>query len=261
MRHALALVLLAASCSGDEQSRGGANAAEATTPAPVPKGAAVSPGGYLTIVEAPLPAPFATLDDEQPSPAQPSDQTPELVHPSVPPALRRFIRAFPQAEKPNGDVLDLGSEHAIVFRDGCFFLDREGDDDPLVHFPLQVGLTVDEDGYLALRSRYEGQEDTMRVGLQAQTGWFTERYPAPPDVAKRCTARMMVGVTTVSNPYATPQRFLPVLRRFRDKEGLTDKQAVARANACVQRQAAIDADRRLRGSKEEPPDCRMLWGY
>jgi len=71
----------------------------------------------------------------------------------------------------------------------------------------------------------------------------------------------MVGVTTVSDPYARRERHLPVLRRFRDKEGLTDEEAVARANACIQRQAAINADRRLRGSKEERPACRMLWGY
>lgn len=172
MRRALALALLTASCSGGEQSREGANAAEATAPAGIPRDAAVTPSGHLTILEAPLPAPFATLNDENPSRARLADRTPELVHPAVPPTLRRFIRAFPQAKKPNGDVLDLGSEHAIVLRDGCFFLDRNGDQDPLVHLPLHVGLTVDQDGYLAFRSRHEGQEDNVRVGLQAQTGWF-----------------------------------------------------------------------------------------
>jgi len=252
---------LTASCSGGEQSREGANAAEATAPAGIPRDAAVTPSGHLTILEAPLPVPFATLNDRNPSRARLADRTPELVHPAVPPTLRRFIRAFPQAKKPNGDVLDLGSEHAIVLRDGCFLLDRNGDQDPLVHLPLHVGLTVDQDGYLAFRLRHEGQEDNVRVGLQAQTGWFTEPYPAPPDIAERCAAQTMVGVTTVSDPYARRERHLPVLRRFRDKEGLTVEEAVARANACIQRQAAINADRRLRGSKEERPACRMLWGY
>lgn len=259
MTRALALALLAASCSGGEQSREGADPAEATAPAPVPQSAAVMPSGHLTILEAPLPAPLTTLDDEPQS--QAPDPTPDLAHPSVPPALRRFIRAFPQANEPNGAVLDLGSEHVVVLREGCFFLDRVGDTDPLVHFPLHVGLTVDKHGFLAFRSRYEGRSDIVRVGLPAQAGWFTEPYPAPPDVAERCGARTMVGVTTVSNPFEPPGRFLPVLRRFRDKERLTDAQTIARANACVRRQAAVAADRRLRGSKQEPPNCRMLWGY
>jgi hypothetical protein len=260
VRLALALLLLAASCSDSGRNSEGSNAPGATKPAPLPKGATSMPGGYLTILEAPLPAPFAALDGGQPPASQPSGP-PDLVHPPVPPSLRRFIRAFPQSEKPNGDVLDLGSEHAIVLRNGCFFLDREGDEDPLVRFPLHVGLTLDEEGYLAIRSRFEGQRDYVRVGLSAQTGWFAEPYSAPPDVAGPCAARTMVGVTTVSNPYAAPERFLPVLRRFRDEEGLTEAEAVARANACVQRRAAKDADRRLRGSKQNVPECRMLWGY
>jgi hypothetical protein len=126
-----------------------------------------------------------------------------------------------------------------------------------VHFPLHVGLTVDAEGYLAFRSRYKGQQDVVRVGLPAETGWFTDPFPAPADVAAQCGAATMVGVTLVSDPYAGPERFLPLLRRFRDREGLTNDQAMARANACARRQAKIAADRRLRGSREEAPGCRM----
>lgn len=244
-------------CSAPNERAGAEKCAD---PAPAPRGAKQERSGRLTVLEAPMPAPFTTLDEQWPS-QKPTRRVPRLVHPSVPPALRPFIRALPQAEKPSGAVLDLGSQHVIVLRDGCFFLDRDGKDDPLVHFPRHVGLTVDDEGYLAFRSRYEGQQDIVRVGLPAETGWFSEPYAAPADIAEQCRARTMVGVTTVSNPYAQPARFLAGLRRFRDRERLDDAQAAARANRCLQDQAGIAADRRLGRSTERMPDCRMLWGY
>ena len=258
---ALAFALATSSCSRGDGAASSAPApqqtVEITASAPVPNGARLEPSGHITILEAPLPAPFTTLASAELKPQPSSARTPELAHPAVPADLRAFVRAFPQAERPNGEVLDLGSQHVIVLRDGCFFLDRDGADDPLVHFPLHVGLTVDGEGYLAFRSRYKGQQDIVRVGLPAETGWFTDPFPARADAAAHCGAATMVGVTLVSNPYAGTDRFLPVLRRFRDRQGLTDDQAVARANACARREAQIAADRRLRGGREEPPDCRM----
>jgi hypothetical protein len=163
----------AALCTFDENGRMIMEADNATAaceePAAVPIGATQERSGRLTIQEAPLPPPFHDLDKERPP--QPVTDKPKLVRPSVPPKLSYYIRAFPQAEEPAGDVLDLGSEHTIVSRDGCFFLDREGGDDPLVHFPYETALLVDEEGYLAFGSRYEpNRMGTVRVGLPAQTG-------------------------------------------------------------------------------------------
>ena len=100
-----------------------------------------------------MPPPFSDLDGKWPS--DPVNSKPLLSRPAIPPELFYYIRAFPQAAEPAGDVLDLGSQHTVVLRDGCFFLDREGDDDPLVFFPYSTALVVDEEGYLAFGSRFE----------------------------------------------------------------------------------------------------------
>ena len=100
-------------------------------PAPIPAGATQEQSGRLTILKAPLPPPFSDLDGKWPP--DPVNHESVLTRPAVPPELSYYIRAFPQATEPAGDVLDLGSQHTIVLRDGCFFLDRGGEDLSLIH--------------------------------------------------------------------------------------------------------------------------------
>ena len=127
-------------CAFDENGRivmqsGNAEAA-CIEPAPIPTGALQERSGRLTILEAPLPAPFTDLDKKWPP--DPVEAEPQIARPAMPAELSYYIRAFPQDREPAGDVLDLSSQHTVVLRDGCFFLDREGDDDPLVQFPFGV---------------------------------------------------------------------------------------------------------------------------
>lgn len=229
-------------------------------PAPIPQGAKQESTGRLTILEAPLPAPFTDLDKKWPP--DPINDKPVLARPAVPPELSYHIRAFPQAAEPAGDVLDLGTQHVIVLRDGCFFLDREGEDDPLVSFPFGTALVIDDEGYLAFGSRYKPHTmGSMRVGLTAETGWYSEPSEPDPALAEACGNHKVVSVTTVSNPFASPERFNPALRRYGERSGATEKQIVERANKCAVERAQREADRRLRDPGLDPIDCNRFWGF
>ena len=131
-------------CTLDENGRiiteSGRYTAACVEPTAIPRGATQEPSGRLTILEASLPPPFSDLTGQWPP--DPVIDKPVLARPAVPPELSHYIRAFPQAAEPAGDVLDLGSQHVIVLRDGCFFLDREGEDDPLISFPFGAALVT-----------------------------------------------------------------------------------------------------------------------
>ncbi|QDH36420.1 hypothetical protein [Porphyrobacter sp. YT40] len=251
-------------CTFDDQGRivmqsGNAEVA-CVEPAPIPTGAKQEKSGRLTILEAPLPPPFSDLDGKWPP--DPVNQEPVLTRPAVPLDLSYYVRAFPQATEPAGEVLDLGSQHTIVLRDGCFFLDRERGDDPLVMFPYSAALVMDEEGYLAFGSRYKPNTmGNVRVGLTAETGWFGEPSDPDPALAEACGNHKVVSVTTVSNPFAVPERFNPALRRYGERSGATEKQIVERANKCAVEQAQREADRRLRNPALDPIDCNRFWGF
>lgn len=251
-------------CAFDENGRivmqsGNAEAA-CIEPAPIPTGALQERSGRLTILEAPLPPPFTNLDKKWPP--DPIEAEPQIARPAMPAELSYYIRAFPQDREPAGAVLDLGSQHTIVLRDGCFFLDRKGDDDPLVQFPYSTALVVDEEGYLAFGSRYEPNTmGNVRVGLTAETGWYGEPSDPDPALAEACGDHKVVGVTTVSNPFASPERFNPALRRYGERSGATDPQILRRANACAMERAQRDADRSLRDPGLDPIDCNRFWGF
>ena len=251
-------------CTFDENGKiiteSGRYTAACVEPTALPRGATQEPTGRLTILEAPLPPPFSDLDVKWPP--DPVNDKPVLTRPAVPPELSYYIRAFPQATEPAGDVLDLGSQHTIVLRDGCFFLDREGDDDPLVMFPFYTALVVDKDGYLAFGSRYEANRTgSVRAGLLAETGWYSEPANPSPELAQACGDHKIVSVTTVSNPFSYPERFHPALRRYGERSGDAPDRIVDRANNCAIRQARHEADRRLRDPALEPIDCNRFWGF
>ena len=270
----LPLVALAAACSRtddesllctfDENGRiiteSGRYTAACVEPTAIPRGTTQEPTGRLTLLEAPLPPPFSDLDGKWPP--DPVTDKPVLTRPAVPPELSYYIRAFPQPAEPAGDVLSMGSEHTIVLRDGCFFLDREGDDDPLTLFPYSTALVVDEEGYLAFGSRYEPNTmGSVRVGLTAQTGWYSEPSDPAPALVDACGNHKVVSVTTVSNPFAAPERFNPTLHRYGERSGATEKQIVDRANTCAVEQAQREADRRLRDPSLDPLDCNRFWAF
>ena len=251
-------------CTYDENGKiimeSGKYTAACAEPTAIPRGATQEPTGRLTVLEAPLAPPFSGLDGKWP-PDPVNDKT-VLARPAVPPLLSHYIRAFPQAAEPAGEVLDLASQHTILLRDGCFFLDREGEDDPLVLFPYYTALVVDDEGYLAFGSRYEpNRMGSVRVGLTAATGSYDEPGAPDPALVAACGHHKVVGVTTVSNPFEPPDRFISALKRYGERSGATEKQIIERANQCAVEQARREADRRLRDPTLELIDCNRFWGF
>ncbi|PZT90745.1 MAG: hypothetical protein DI637_03165 [Citromicrobium sp.] len=251
-------------CTLDENGRiiteSGRYTAACVEPTAIPRGATQEPSGRLTILEAPLPAPFTGLDKKWPP--DPVEAEPQIARPAMPTELSYYIRAFPQEKTPAGDVLSISTEHVIVLRDGCFFADLKGNDDPLVMFPFGAALTVDNQGYLAFGSRYEpNRMGTVRVGLRAETGMVSQLFDPSHEVVQLCGKHKMIAFTMVSDPFSSPERFNPGLRRYGERSGATDAQVLQRANACAMKRAQRDADRRLRDPDLDPIDCNRFWGF
>lgn len=174
--------------------------------------------------------------------------------PAVPAELQPLIRAFPQQPRLSGPTPDIGTFDAIVLRDGCFFIDGPGENDPLVEFPLGIGVYRDTEGHLAFRSRYADDKRRLgRVGTRLQLGYRAER-PAPPNLARACNARRIVTIKTADQAAGYGGGWFAV-KQYRDREGLSTAEAIRRANACLLAQEQVIADNRLRGGRRQPTQC------
>ena len=177
--------------------------------------------------------------------------------PALPAELRPLIRAFPQQPRIGGPVPDIATYDAIVLRKGCFFIDAPGQDDPLVEFPLGIGVYRDGDGYLAFRPRYAADKRRLgRVGTRLQLGYRTER-PAPPELASACGARTMVSITSADQAAGYGSDWFSV-KQYRERTGVSAAEAIRRANACLLAQEKTMADNRLRGGRQHPNQCAKL---
>ncbi|HVF84146.1 MAG TPA: hypothetical protein VM913_08260 [Sphingomicrobium sp.] len=85
---------------------------------------------------------------------------------AVDPAVAKSVRIFPQSDRGLGITNQAGFKGRIFLRDGCFMVDQPGraDRPMLAYFPREVGLYVDPQGYLALRSRTREPRHLGRIG-------------------------------------------------------------------------------------------------
>jgi hypothetical protein len=180
---------------------------------------------------------------------------PEL--PAVAEDLRPLIRVFPQQRRLAGPTPDIATVDAIVLRRGCFFIDAAGDDDPLVEFPLWIGVYRDGEGHLAFRARGGGDRRRLgRVGTRLQLGSRSER-PAPPELARACGAKKIVTITSADQAAGYGRGSFAV-RQYRDRLGLSTAEAISRANACLLADERTLAANRLRGGRGMPMACEKL---
>lgn len=175
--------------------------------------------------------------------------------PAVPADLQPLIRAFPQARRLSGPVPDIATYDAVVLRDGCFLIDEPGEDDPLVEFPLGIGVYRDKEGHLAFRQRYADDKRRLgRVATRLQLGYRSQPRPAPPELARSCGARKLVTVTSADQAAGYGSGWFAA-KQYGDREGLSTAEAIRRANACLLAQERVMADNRLRGGRKEPAHC------
>lgn len=178
--------------------------------------------------------------------------------PAVAADIAPLIRAFPQERRLGGPTLDIATYDAIVLRDGCFFIDGPGDEDPLVEFPFGIGVYRDAGGHIAFRPRYSDDRRRLgRVGTRLQLGSRSQPRPAPSHLALACGARTIVAVTSVDQAAGYASQWFAV-RHYRDRVGIGTAEAIRRANACLLADERTLADRRLRGSSQLPGACAKL---
>lgn len=176
--------------------------------------------------------------------------------PSVHEDAAPFVRIFPQALDFAGITPALATWGTIVLRDGCFFIDYEDRDDPLVQFPREAGLFVDEEGYLAIGPRTGDRSMAARVGSEAQLGY---RYPVEAsavgdELIEQCGSHPIIGVTTVQHGVRfgiNPSE----IRQFRDRHNLGSEEAIEVFRQCFRNRAKALAGRRLRNSRDHLPTC------
>ena len=180
--------------------------------------------------------------------------------PPVAPDVAGQIRYFAQAEISSVPPPALASFDAIVLRDGCFVIDEQGNDDPLVLFPFEAGVWRDEQGHLAFRPRVS--TDTRRfgrVGTRLQLGYRGQVNDPPAELIAACGEHRVVAVTSLDQAAGYANDWFAV-REYRDREGISIAEAMRRANECLLAQDQTMADNRLRDGREHPTQCARLFG-
>ena len=113
--------------------------------------------------------------------------------------LQRLIRIFPQSDRALGATNMALLSGRIMLRDGCFYVTGPNQPSRLAYFAREVGLGLDDQGYLSLRTRGSKPRHLGRVG--EEFSWagpigIGEDAPMVGELRKRCgnTPLMHVGV-------------------------------------------------------------------
>jgi len=172
--------------------------------------------------------------------------------------VKSDIRYFAASDRIAGATPDIATYDAIVLRDGCFFIDEEGDDDPLAMFGIGTGVYRDSEGFMAFRSRYRNYQPRLaRVGTRMQLGYRSEVADPPAELIEACGKHRVVLVKSLDQAAGYGGDWF-ALKQYARQEGLGDADAMKQANACFIEQERIMADRRLRESAAEPRLCAQV---
>jgi hypothetical protein len=180
--------------------------------------------------------------------------------PAVAPDLAPLVRAFVHEPRISGPKPDIATFDVVVLRDGCFYIDAPGEEDPLVEFPFGVGVHRDAEGHFAFRLRYAAEKRRFgRVGTRLQLGHRSEPRLAPPELKRACGADTIVTVTSVDQAAGYGAGWTD-LERYRDRERLTSSEAMRRANECLLTREKALANARLHGGKAARLSCWHIPG-
>jgi hypothetical protein len=143
---------------------------------------------------------------------------PRLSAPRVSPAAAPKIRYFPAYERRTGAQNQALLSGRVIVRDGCFWLQRYDHSEALAWFLGETGLDVDDEGYLILVERVNG-ETTARVG--EMMSWAGPNADPTPEQSREL--RAVCGdhpVAEVGNTEATDRMHVryPHFRELRAPE-------------------------------------------
>ncbi len=162
----------------------------------------------------------------------------ELRAPASDPRAAPLVRIFPQADRSTAFVDMSATLGRIVLRDGCFRVERADGATGLAYFAREAGLTIDEDGYLALRARTRADAPAGRIGemfVWAGYGTVTEAMAMVPELRERCGQGpiMHVGSPTSLHDF----RVRPfAIDEYARRRSLTRQAAWDEIKACWRRQ-------------------------
>lgn len=111
--------------------------------------------------------------------------------------LTGLVRIFPQTDRALGATNQALLGGRITLRDGCLYVSGPNQPDRLAYFAREVAIGVDENGYLALRTRGPAPRHLGRVGERFSWGGpigTAETMPMVAELRARCGDAPLVHV-------------------------------------------------------------------
>jgi hypothetical protein len=114
---------------------------------------------------------------------------------ALPDRLRTLVRIFPHSDRASGATNQAALGGRIILRNGCLYIARPDRPDNLAYFPREMGLTVDDEGYLALKPRAEAVRISGRIGEEFT--WAGPLGPVPENAPRVAELRQHCGEAPV----------------------------------------------------------------
>jgi hypothetical protein len=114
---------------------------------------------------------------------------------ALPQRLQSLVRIFPHSDRALGATNQAALGGRIILRDGCLYIARPGTSDRLAYFPREIGLTVDDEGYLALKPRAAAARISGRLGEEFT--WAGPLGPVPESAPMIAQLRQQCGAAPV----------------------------------------------------------------
>jgi hypothetical protein len=134
----------------------------------------------------------------------------------------------------------------IILRDGCLYIARPGTPDRLAYFPREIGLTVDGEGYLALKPRAAAARIAGRIGEEftwaGPLGPVPEDAPMVPQLRQQCGAAPVEAISFPESRHNARIRPFAIDDYVRERR-ISRQQAWDEIRSCWERQDAGQENR------------------
>ena len=170
---------------------------------------------------------------------------------AVAPEVDRLVRLFPQSDRALGATNMALLSGRIMLRQGCFYVSGPNQPSRLAYFAREVGLGLDDQGYLSLRTRGPKARHLGRIG--EQFSWagpieISEDAPMVAELRKRCgnAPLMHVGVPDSSRLFEVRPW---VIDAIAERRKISRGEAWRRFKACIEKReeresgSMLDCDR------------------
>ena len=156
---------------------------------------------------------------------------------AIEPSVRPLIRILPQTDRALGPTNEALLGGQIVIRDGCLYVTGPTKPDRLAYFAREVALGVDDENYLALRTRGPKSRHLGRIGEHFSWGGpigVTESMPMVAELRARCGNAPLehVGVPQSARLFHVRAH---VIDAIAERRKINREEAWRRFRACLER--------------------------